>query len=113
MRTALQKIDDERGSFTGIFAKYGLKTNFKGPSTSTILLVNIRDDKGATVCDHLWFNLTKGFENTGALVKGDIIGFDARVKRYRKGYVNQRIKVDQSTFDYKLSHPTRIRKVAP
>jgi hypothetical protein len=113
MRTALKKIDTERGSFTGTFAKYGLKSNFKGPSTSTILLVNIRDSSGLIVCDHLWFNLTKGFESAGTLVKGDRIRFDARVKRYRKGYVNQRIKIDQSTFDYKLSHPTKITRIAP
>jgi hypothetical protein len=113
MRAALQKIDTERDSFTGVFSKYGLKSNYKGPSTSTILLVNIRDSNGHIVCDHLWFNLTKGFENTGPLAKGDVLRFEARVKRYRKGYVNQRVNIDHTTFDYKLSHPTKIKKVAP
>lgn len=111
MRTALKKIDTERSTFTGTFAKYGLKTNFKGPSTETILLTQITDSEGTFICDHLWFNLTKGFENIGPLKKGDRIRFDARVKKYKKGFINRKIGIDQTTTDYKLSHPTAISKL--
>jgi hypothetical protein len=111
MRTVLKKIDTERNSFTGTFSKYGLKTNYKGPSTETILLTQITDSEGKFICDHLWFNLTKGFENIGTLKKGDRIRFDARVKKYEKGFVNRKAGIDQRTSDYKLSHPTRIVKL--
>ncbi len=101
-------MDEERDSFTGIFKKYGLKSGYKGSSTETILLVGIRNREGLLVADHLWFNLTKGFEKLGNLKEGDRIGFEARVKKYKKGYSNRRAGIDQTTLDYKLSHPTKI-----
>jgi len=111
MRKELKKLDDERDVFRGVFSKYGLKTGYKGPSTETLLLVSIRDANSNLICDHLWFNLTKGFEKLGALKKGEIVQFEARVKKYRKGYINKRAGIDQSTFDYKLSNPTKIERV--
>lgn len=113
MRQALKKIDEQRELFRGVFQKYGLKSGYKGHSTETILLVDIRDCDGNLICDHLWFNMTKGFEQLGALRKGDVIQFEARVKKYRKGYVNQRAGIDQSRTDYKLSHPTKIERYRP
>jgi len=112
MRTALKKIEEQREAFTGVFSKYGLKTNFRGPSTETLLLVHIRDQQGQLIGDHLWFNLTKGFEQLGQLKPGDPIRFEARVKKYKKGYINRQAGIDQSKFDYKLSHPTRIERIA-
>jgi len=111
MRTELKKIGEQRELFRGIFSKYGLKTNYRGPSTDTVLLVGIRDTNGVFICDHLWFNLTKGFEKLGTLRQGDIIQFEARVKQYKKGYVNRRAGIDDSKVDYKLSHPTKIGKI--
>lgn len=111
MRQELKKIDHHRELFRGIFKKYGLKTGYKGASTETILLTSIRDSNEKLICDHLWFNMTKGFEQLGSLKEGDILQFEARVKKYRKGYINRRAGIDQSEFDYKLSHPTRIEKM--
>lgn len=37
--------------------------------------------------------------------------FDARVKEYEKGYVNYRQGIDERTVDYRLSHPTKIKKL--
>jgi hypothetical protein len=113
MRQELKKIDEQRALFRGAFSKYGLKSGYRGYSTETILLVNIRDDNGNLICDHLWFNMTKGFEQLGMLKEGDIVQFEARVKKYRKGYVNRRAGIDQSMFDYKLSHPTKIGRCRP
>jgi hypothetical protein len=110
MRKELKKIDEERDPFTGIFKKYGLKSGYKGSSSETILLVGIRNREGLLVADHLWFNLTKGFEKLGNLKEGDPIGFEARVKKYKKGFINRRAGIDQSSFDYKLSHPTKISR---
>lgn len=111
MRKELKKIDEQREAFTGTFSKYGLKTNYRGPSTETVLLVEIRDNQGLFICDHLWFNLTKGFEALGQLAQGDQLRFEARVKKYKKGYVNRRAGIDEGKFDYKLSHPTKIVKL--
>jgi len=36
--------------------------------------------------------------------------FDARVKEYSKGYVNKSLHRNQRNTDYKLSHPTKIKK---
>jgi len=46
----------------------------------------------------------------GELKQGDKVEFHARVKEYVKGYVNYRDDIDESEIDYKLSHPTKIRK---
>src|ERR1700730_11601863 len=112
MRKELKKIDEQRELFRGVFSKYGLKTSYRGPSTNTVLLVQIRDSRGAFICDHLWFNVTKGFEKLGALQQGEFIQFEARVKKYKKGYVNKRAGIDESASDYKLSHPTKIVKIS-
>jgi hypothetical protein len=113
MREELKKIDQQRELFRGVFKKYGLKSGYRGASVETILLVDIRDGIGNLICDHLWFNLTKGFERLGALREGDMVQFGARVKKYRKGYVNRKAGIDQSRVDYKLSHPTRIERYRP
>jgi hypothetical protein len=63
------------------------------------------------VADHLWFNYTKGFQALGILVEGDVIEFYARVREYTKGYVNYREMIDEREIDYKLSYPTKFRKV--
>jgi hypothetical protein len=111
MRAKLEKLDTQRDAFTGMFKKYGTKSGYRGPATETILLVNIRDKKGNFICDHLWFNLTKGFEKLGNLKEGDTIQFEARVGKYKKGYINRKAGIDQTAVDYKLSHPTKVMKV--
>jgi hypothetical protein len=110
MRKQLETLDEQRGLFRGTFKKYGLKTGYRGVSSETILLVSVCDDNGKIMCDHLWFNMTTGFEKLGNLREGDIIQFEARIKKYRKGYINREAGIDQSKFDYKLSHPTKIRR---
>lgn len=110
MRKQLKTLDEQRGLFRGTFKKYGLRSGYKGASTETILLVSICNDDGKIISDHCWFNMTKGFEKLGTLEAGDIIQFEARVKKYRKGYINRRAGIDQHSFDYKLSHPTQIKR---
>ena len=63
------------------------------------------------VTDHLWFNDTKGFRGLGELIEGDIIQFDARVRPYVKGYVSPRRYIDERELDYRLSHPTKMKKL--
>jgi hypothetical protein len=111
MRKQLAKEEGSRKKFTGIFSRFGKKTNFKGYSDETLLLTNIIDTStNKIVADHVWFTLTKGFESL-RLTPGDVIEFEARVKEYSKGYVNRRYKINNQSKDFKLSHPTKIKLV--
>ena len=114
MRKELLKIDGQRKKFRATFSRLGTKKNYKGYSEPTILLILVMDiEKGLKVADHLWFSLEKGFEDAGikAGKEGTAVEFEARIKEYKKGYVNARYKINQQKADYKLSHPTRIKIV--
>ena len=113
MRKKLKKISEEiRATYTGTFKRFGFKNGYKGP-IETVLLLDIKDSSGNTITDHLWFNKTKGFSSINPQ-EGDIIQFDARVKKYTKGYFGydfiKQIENPPQT-DYKLSHPTKIKIV--
>jgi hypothetical protein len=109
MREKLEKRYNSRERFRGVFDKYGLKSSYRGLPKETILLLNVQLIQGEEVTEHLWFNLTKGFEELGDLYPGDIIAFDARVRPYMKGYVGR--DEDNRELDYKLSHPTDLKLV--
>ena len=108
MRSTLATLDGERKRFTATFVRIGKKTNYKGYSEDTILLQHVTDlATQEVVTDHLWFTYTKAFEDAG-IREGDRIAFDARIKSYKKGYVNKSMNLRKRQTDYKLSHPTRI-----
>ncbi len=105
MRTELSAMDQERARFQAVFQSYGTK-HYKGHDTTTLLFKQVSCD-GRVVADHIWLAETAAFQEL-KLVKGDVVAFDARVKKYRKGYVNTRIQVNRRKEDFKLSHPTRV-----
>ena len=108
MRKELAKINNKRDRFTGVFERYGSKSNWHGFPETTVLLTKIRL-KDKIVTDHLWFKLTKGFQKLGNLNQGDIISFEARVMPYMKGYVsNSDFEYSTKEMDYRLSHPTKF-----
>ncbi len=111
MRKKLAEINEERKRFRGVFVRFGKKTGWKGRSEDTLMLRNICDAETLEpVTDHLWFNVTKEFDEL-ALMTGDKIEFNARSKKYTKGYVNKLVAVDHRKSDFKLSHPTKVMKV--
>lgn len=111
MRKELAAQQGLRKKFKAVFSKIGKKKNFKGYSEDTILLTHITDvASGKVVAYHVWFAYTTGFEKA-FLKEGDWLEFEARVKEYRKGYVNRDLKINRQTMDYKLSHPTKIKKL--
>lgn len=111
MRSKLKAHEDERRRFSAVFERFGKKTNYHGFSEETVLLKNVTDIITKTlVADHLWFNYSKTFQQSG-LSPGDTIEFDARVKQYKKGYVNKALGINDRKIDYKLSHPTRVNVV--
>jgi len=96
------------------FKRYGLKAGYSGHIEMTVLLVDIKDVTGRLLTDHVWFKMNKSFDKLGVLSDGDIIQFDARVKRYLKGYRGD----DEMKgighpleYDYKLSNPTKLRVI--
>lgn len=116
MREKLGHMRGTRGAFTGIFVRTGTKRGWRGNIDLTLLLKDINDENGEPICKHLWFNHTKGFRDMekeqGDMEEGDVISFSARVKKYKKGYFGRRWDVYKTIeTDYKLSHPTKIRKL--
>jgi hypothetical protein len=108
IRKKLAAEAGKRKIFSATFSKFGKKINFKGYSEPTILLVNVTDvEANRIVTDHIWFTVTKGFENI-KLEAGTVIQFEARVKEYKKGYTNKKYGINNKSVDYKLSHPTKI-----
>lgn len=83
------------------FERFGRKAVYNGQGM-TVILTNVQLLTGEAVTDHLWFDYIKGFQAL-YLEKGDRVGFDARVTSYTKGA--------HGTTDYKLSHPTKIKKL--
>ena len=116
LRTQLAERNGKRGWFTATFARYGIKhgrwsVDEWGMPKRTVLLVDVRDEGGNPVADHLWFNLTQGFEDA-CLSPGDRVRFRARVKPYMKGY-SETDEDRPFTVDYKLSYPTNVEWICP
>ncbi len=110
MRKDLAAENGVRKKFRAVFSRVGKKVNYKGYSEETILLKSIIDtETNKLVADHVWFSYTQGFHKA-SLSHGDSLEFEARIKEYRKGYVNKSLKINNSATDYKLSHPTKIKK---
>ncbi|WP_434644335.1 hypothetical protein PQ692_14875 (plasmid) [Thermoanaerobacterium thermosaccharolyticum] len=111
MRKKLKMLKGKRDIFYGTFVRYGTKSGWKGTEEKTILLSHIKDKSGKEITDHLWFNYTKGFQSLN-LQPGDTVQFTARVKEYWKGYAGYRYDIYKPIEkDYKLSYPTKIKKV--
>ncbi len=112
MRKKLSEAAGERKKFRATFSRFGKKTNFKGYSEETLLLTDVTDcETGLVVTTHLWFSYSTAFQKLN-LVEGTQIQFEARVKAYRKGYVNKAAGINRRQIDFKLSHPTKVQTLA-
>jgi len=109
MREKLKAINNIRAAFRGTVARFGSRTSY-GHVKKTMLVHDIRDRHDREMTDHVWFLCGKWTEG---LQPGDVIEFDARVTSYKKGYRGRREDYDlpAPSIDYKLSHPTHVRKV--
>ena len=112
IRKELGAREGERKKFNAVFSRFGKKANYKGYSETTVLLTHVVEvETGSVVTSHIWFGYTAGFEKANLEV-GAAIEFEARVKEYTKGYVNKKYGINNRKKDYKLSHPTKIKKIA-
>lgn len=112
MREKLALIEGYRGLFLATFQRFGGKPGWQGQYLKTVLLVKITDDRGDEMCDHVWFDCGKQFEELG-LKSGDRIAFRARVQRYVKGYHGGRDGDSEPSTDFRIAFPTDVRRVVP
>jgi len=112
MRDTLKAVEGRRVRVRATFERFGSKRGWQGREIKTVLLVKLTDVHGHALCDHLWFNLTQGFEAL-KLQPGDEVEFEGRVAGYWKGYRGQRDDEDLPPVsrDFKLSHPNHFRKL--
>ena len=106
MRDKLQRENKKRLIFFAEFDKYGTKRNYHGFPEKTICLKNVIFENGNFATDHIWFTVGKRIDSLGELNDGDKISFEARITEYQKGYFKE-----GKTEDYKLSNPTKLKKI--
>ena len=108
----MKTMSGQRERFRAIFDRTGTKRNYHGFPETILLFDNIyRKKNGNFITDHLWFNNTKSFQTVN-LEAGHVVEFDARVTPYEKGYQGYRQFIYKPiTRDYKLSRPTKVKKV--
>jgi len=106
----LEKREGERDVYRGVFERFGSKQGFRG-TQETLLLRNIVDADGKAVCDNLQFNLTTAFAALH-LQFGDTVEFRARSEPIVKSEIRWKgVETPKISVDYRLTRPTRVRKV--
>ena len=114
MREELKKRVGKRGEFHATFHRTGVRRTDWGVSI-TALLVDVRDEAGTQVCDHLWFLMGKQMQALG-LCPGDRVRFVATVASYRKRDKDFDPFDDHDArrcvTDYRLIYPSNMRKLS-
>ena len=89
MREKLEKLNGQRIKVQATFKKIGeIVSSYQGRTTKTVLFVDVKDEEGNIIADHIWFKFIQSFKNLD-LQEGDIITFTARVCKYQKGYISR------------------------
>jgi len=103
-RQGLEHLGGERARFSATFERYGSRPKYRRRGVVRTVLLGrvIHVSTGEVVTDHLWFTQAQCWRKLGHLEPGAKVGFDARVKEYRKGRWGGR------TWDLKLSNPTKV-----
>ena len=114
MRDELAARHQLRGEFSATFERFGSRKVGLGYCKRTVLLLEVRDNKGSRVADHLWMDLGRQLAGL-QLARGDRVRFTARVTSYWKGcrahsaYLEEYAAPPEK--DFRLSHPSNMRKV--
>lgn len=112
MRKSLKERYGRRGKFSAIFKRHGVYRGFQGHHVPTALFIDVKDESGQVVTDHIWFNVGKYIHEL-ALQPGDEVFFVARVTKYWKRNPEAAYDDDAPVRvqDYRLSWPTKMRKL--
>lgn len=91
MRKELKPFLDKKLTFNGVVERYGLKSQYVGGNTPTMLLkdVELNNGENKIVIEHLWVNVGKTIYQKN-IKEGSVISFNGWVKPYKKGYINPR-----------------------
>jgi hypothetical protein len=112
MRKELQPFCDKKLRLQGEVERFGLKKAFRGGDLPTMLLKNVRlsaDGNGITV-DHLWVTVGKTIATLDP-GEGDILAFNAWIRKYEKGYVNNRHWIDETEIDIGITRLSALEQV--
>ncbi|MCL2532398.1 MAG: hypothetical protein FWE40_09675 [Oscillospiraceae bacterium] len=110
-RESLRELNGDRGTFTGVFRRFGIVRGHKGKSVrKTVLLESVRDESGVVVTDHIWLGSNKIFHLLGWR-DGDLIQFSALVGEYWKDAPDNYIRPDNTArmIDYGLCRTGGLR----
>lgn len=111
MRKELRDRVGRRGRFSATLRRFGVR---QGPHpTTTALFVDVKDESGQIVTDHIWMVVGKQLRALHPQ-PGDEIFFVARVTKYWKRNPEYDGDDDYAPYriqDYRLSNPTHIRKL--
>lgn len=117
MREELKKLEGVRTRFRGTFSRYGsacerfrIEGRICTKEVRTLVLLDVTDERGNLLTDHLWFKCGKQFEGLN-LQDGDRVEFTARVEKYHK---RVRDDFDDDVYlidDYCLKRPTKMVKL--
>lgn len=108
MRKALKALVGRRSRYRATVKKFGSARDPLRPWIRSVLFVNVYDERGDYVADHIWFRVTGEIRRI-SLHPGDEVFFTARVKKYHKRNPNA-VDADDPAFieDYRLSSPTKV-----
>lgn len=115
MRQALANHHGQRFEIHAIFARFSMKAGWRGRKTPTLLIKDLTLPCGQPLADHLWFTARPSWTNL-RLKPDDRIAFTARSSPYEKGYRGRRAErrgEARTETDYRLTYPTRLRKLPP
>ena len=115
IRAELAPYLGQRRKFYATFSHYGKRRlRYRAPwglaerMVDTLLFVDVRNEWGRYLCDHVWFTSSLTLQRVG-LEAGDTVSFVATVDSYTKRdrWANEYSRIE----DYKLCRPSMLEKV--
>ena len=105
MRKELIKHKDKKLFIIGTIERYGLKKQYIGGETPTMLLKNVKIEE--EIIDHLWINVGKTLSKLN-IREGSIISFEAWIKGYYKGYIENLNFNETKQYDLGINRLSKI-----
>ena len=104
MRRKMEKYKDgEKHRFTGAVERFGSFIDKEsGKLKKSVLLMDIRDEKGNLCTQHAWVTVDKRLEQAG-LLEGVKYSFQAKVGTYKRG---------RESYDFQLKRLSEVALAA-
>lgn len=114
MRKHLKKYIDQKFKFQAEFKRYGLKSNYIGGDTATMLLLDVKTSPKVNeeiFLEHFWANVGKTLARKN-IREGAKISFNAWIRDYKKGYVNLKQGINEQRKDFTLKRLSKIKIIS-